>query len=256
MTEKYLIVDLETDFDPEHPPEMPEPAYNKCPICKAKSGEQCITPETTEVRGSPHESRPLSAKQPSPPKSLVPFRAPLWKDRDVGGDRIVCAGTLMMDPFTNVNEMGGYCLEDMTEQEVVQNLVDYICDNRSLTLVTFNGHRFDMPFLVTRAIHYDIPIRPLMRQMRRSNHIDLYFVLDPFKKMWGRPNGTLSGWCEYFGLTPDIYLDGDIKMDGSMVHGLVAEKKWDELISYNRNDLLQTADLLEQCLTSGLVEGR
>lgn len=259
--DRYLVVDIETDFDEEHPPEMPATVYNKCPECGAKSGEPCKASENdmgNEDEGVIHDLRQKSARQPSPPKSLVPFRAPKWRDRFTGGDRIVCAGTLYL-PLKEARdkpEIHISTLEHMTEDNLVTKTVNLIDDNRTATLVTFNGDKFDMPFILTRSMLYDIPTRPLIRKMTRHNHIDLYYVLKKYQTLWGLKSGSLSSWCEYFGLTPDICLEDGTKVDGSMVHQLVADEKWDELERYNINDLLQTADLLEKCLELGLVEPR
>lgn len=44
-------------------------------------------------------------------------------------------------------------------------------------LVTFNGHRFDLPTLMRRAMYLDVPFPTLNIDRYRSEHIDLWQVL-------------------------------------------------------------------------------
>ena len=102
-------------------------------------------------------------------------------------------------------------------------------------LITFGGSRFDLPFLVARAMRHRMPLRyrwPVVRYSKR--HIDLRELLG---------EGSLSEWAA-------LVLGQEKNGNGSDVAGLVEGEKWDELRAYCLGDVRITAklfDAYEQC---------
>lgn len=113
--------------------------------------------------------------------------------------------------------------------------------------VSFNGRRFDVPFLMTRsAIHGIRPTKDLMRgrYLYQHNpealHIDLYDQLTFYGAT--RRGGSLHLWTRAFGIeSPKA---GGVT--GDDVSPLFKQKKYLEIAKYNALDLRATHELYER----------
>lgn len=92
-------------------------------------------------------------------------------------------------------------LELFGEQDILKTFSQWLLDfadlNRSPVLVTYNGTKFDLPFLNSRYEQCGL-LNPL--STLQISHCDLYRKYLPLKKIWPVPNmklKTLSQWMGY-----------------------------------------------------------
>jgi len=145
------------------------------------------------------------------------------------------AGKMGLDP-----NFGRICCVSFRDKDKVSSILS---ENESELLLetwnvlanykqfaTFNGHTFDVPFLIKRS--WLLGIVPTVkidnRKYRIGNHLDLRAIL--------------NNWNEYESGTLDFY--GRLKLgkgktegvDGSMVYPMWQEKKFDEIKEYAEDD--------------------
>ncbi|HHI69141.1 MAG TPA: hypothetical protein ENJ97_07460, partial [Planctomycetes bacterium] len=107
-------------------------------------------------------------------------------------------------------------------------------------MVSFNGRRFDVPFLQVRSAVYGIPVPVDLLGPRYSKkgrpHLDLFDVVTAYGLMRGP--ASLDACCHAFGIpTPKAALDG------SKVAGAYEEGRIREIALYNLADVEATRDL-------------
>lgn len=115
------------------------------------------------------------------------------------------------------------------------------------TFVTFNGRRFDAPFLFHRSAVYDIaPTRNLLEgrytyQQKTVRHVDLQDELTFFGAMDRRP--SLHLFCRSYGIeTPKDQFGGD------EVANLYKNGEYLKIAKYNAKDVLATTALYQKWL--------
>ena len=114
--------------------------------------------------------------------------------------------------------------------------------------MSFNGNGFDLPALLHRAMHLNIPMsrriyNELTRRYSTKSHIDLMQVLaDWDRQKWE----SLDFYLKSFGL-------GGKTGDGGQVYGMWKDGKIDEIEEYCMNDVLSTAKLFAR-IESWIVE--
>lgn len=98
--------------------------------------------------------------------------------------------------------------------------------------VTFNGKKFDVPFLLARSAHYGI-------ETSRSDLIDTYpYSFDPHADLYNafQPNRyTLEDMCTLLGVE-----SSKSDLDGSQVADAVADGRIDEVAAYCESDVVAT----------------
>ena len=140
---------------------------------------------------------------------------------------------------------GDYTFKPMSEKEMIEAF--WKGAQKYDQFITFNGRRFDIPFLNLRsAIHGVRPTKDLMRgrylyQMQpNAVHIDL---LDQFSYYGSaRKTGAMHTYCRAFG----IESPKDKGVTGDDVTQLFKDKKYLDIARYNVDDLKATAGLYEQ----------
>jgi len=140
---------------------------------------------------------------------------------------------------------GTTCLYS-SERVMIENFWRMLAQNKSLTLVSFNGRNFDAPYLMLRSALLGIrPARNLMDGTRfsYSNHIDLLDKLTYY-------NGAASGatrrfnfdfYAKAFGITSPKAAG----VDGSKVGQLFAEGRIADIAEYCMRDVQATWDLFK-----------
>lgn len=107
-------------------------------------------------------------------------------------------------------------------------------------IVSFNGRRFDAPFLKVRSMAHNIPItRELVgyRYEKSPYHLDILDHLTDFGTAGFK--GNLHMWCRAMGiLSPKA--DG---VSGDKVAGMYREGKVLEIARYSAGDIIATRDL-------------
>lgn len=131
-----------------------------------------------------------------------------------------------------------------SERVMIENFWRMIAQNKSLTLVSFNGRNFDAPYLMLRSALLGIrPTRNLMDGTRfnYSNHIDL---LDKLTYYSGASNGAtrkfnFDFYAKAFGITSPK----SAGVDGSKVGELFAAGRIEDIAEYCMRDVQATWDL-------------
>lgn len=138
---------------------------------------------------------------------------------------------------------GTTCLYS-SERVMLENFWRMIAQNKTLTLVSFNGRNFDAPYLMLRSALLGIrPTRNLMDGTRfnYSNHIDL---LDKLTFFSGAASGAtrrfnFDFYAKAFGITSPKAAG----VDGSKVGVLFAEGKIADIAEYCMRDVQATWEL-------------
>lgn len=248
-----IVLDIETAFSETHRPPPPEEKYNKCPVCKQLGGEPCFIPTDDKFpsKDGIHEGRKLSANQPKPPAAFHPIRSDTWVGAGEGGDRVVCVG---------LKVIGGDRVQyaSIEEKAQLEHLNAFLDSCPAAYLVTFNGSRFDLPFLFLRCKLLGVDAGRIYSYWRGDNrrwHIDLCRELEPYKRMIHGGGGDLDSWCRFFDIGGKPVIDPYGVMDGSKVQALVDAGDTENLLKYNAHDLELTEALYLKVQALGLIDG-
>ncbi len=144
--------------------------------------------------------------------------------------RIVCIGWLTQgstEPIVKV------CKDEHEEKVALVSLVQHI-KTHNCDVITFNGHRFDLPVIMIRAMLLGISMKALSVDRYRSTHTDLWQKLT----FNGQIDGfSLSFYAQRFGLA------GDLEVSGKEIPALVKSMEWDAIARHCRQDILWTAGI-------------
>jgi hypothetical protein len=168
-----------------------------------------------------------------PPEELERRRLELFErfGLDPTTGRIVCVGVC------GVETAFERAFTDRPEKELLLSFWRWLGKARPELVVTFNGKRFDVPFLNLRsAIHglepaVVIPAEP----GSRSPHFDVREVLEGDDR---RRRGSLDYFCSVFGLPSPKE-----RMDGSLVEQAYGEGRVEDIARYCLSDCRATAAL-------------
>lgn len=131
-----------------------------------------------------------------------------------------------------------------SERVMIENFWRMIAQNRSLTLVSFNGRNFDAPYLMLRSALLGIrPTRNLMDGTRFSygNHIDL---LDKLTYFSGASTGATRRFnFDFYAKAFGIASPKAAGVDGSKVGELFAEGSIADIAEYCLRDVQATWEL-------------
>lgn len=110
----------------------------------------------------------------------------------------------------------------------------------SRQIAGFNSHGFDLPFLLTRSLILGVnvggDVTPYLKRYNHSPHFDVRMALTGWDS---RATGTLSDWCEAFGIPGK-------SGHGSQVYDLVTQGDWPALVKYAADDVNATAELVRR----------
>ncbi len=144
-----------------------------------------------------------------------------------------------VSPETKQTEQG-FTIRYCTERDLLE---DFWEGARSYDIfVSFNGRRFDVPFLLHRSVACEV--KPTVELARNQYlklqtypyHVDLQDELTFYGSMYRRP--SLHLFCQTYGIdSPKEHVDGDA------VATLVAEQKYTQLANYNAADVVATTEL-------------
>jgi hypothetical protein len=178
-----------------------------------------------------------------------------WRDSlglSASTGKIVALGLLIFHPGSQFSAR--YCMCDDDERKILEwfwtemeglsdsiTLYDYRSyEQQPVRLVTFNGKKFDVPFILLRsALNRILPSFPLgSRAFDHKNHFDLYEYLSKFRS----PINSLQYWLEVFGLPSKSMPEGETVATLYRAGNLSAIK------SYCLNDCEITYDLYRMIL--------
>lgn len=149
------------------------------------------------------------------------------------------------DISDEVDEPTGYQLKSRTETEMLEDFWEGIRGYD--TVVTFNGRRFDVPFLLHRSVvcgvrpTVDLLQHKYIHLQKTIRHVDLQDQLSFYGAMQRQPSLHLC--CRAYGIESP-----KDEHDGYAVTELFREKKFRDLARYNAKDVIATTALYEKWL--------
>jgi len=145
--------------------------------------------------------------------------------------RIVCVGVL--DSETSFERTFSHA----EEKELLESFWQWLESARPSLFVSFNGRRFDVPYLNVRsAIHRIVPAHPI--PLGRSSHFD---VRETFEGDDKRRRGSLDYFCAVFGVPSP-----KMEMDGTLVGQAYAEGRIEDIERYCLADCRATLALYQR----------
>lgn len=181
-------------------------------------------------------SAPSNYKDPEKIKAFIEEKT-IEKANNAGLDadlgQIVCIGWLREDIDKAPRLM--VCRDEHEERQALTALWGDILSGGDL--ITFNGFRFDLPFIMRRSLYLRVPYRALSIDRYRSNHIDLFQKLTFNGQIDGH---SLSFYAQRFGLT------GDLDVKGSEIAALARAGQWDAIKAHCEQDVWWTADIAKR----------
>ncbi len=149
-------------------------------------------------------------------------------------------GRVIVIGLLDVDTRAETAFSDDSEKELLTKFWDWLAANEHEPYVTFNGKRFDIPFLNVRsAIHglnpsKVIPADPLTTRP----HFDVREVFEGNER---RRRGSLDFFTAIFGIPSP-----KSKMDGAKVNDAYAEGRLDDIVQYCLEDCRATAAIYER----------
>lgn len=119
----------------------------------------------------------------------------------------------------------------MDEKTILGAMDSYLHGCNATKIITFNGKRFDIPFLLARQMKHNVSTEFKLPIGYDKRHVDLFDLL-------GR-DGSLGAWSA-------AILGKPHEQDGSDVAAMVEREAWDELAAYCLDDVRHTAELYER----------
>lgn len=108
-------------------------------------------------------------------------------------------------------------------------------------LITFDGRRFDLPYLAARAMKHNMALKYRWPLGYNSTHVDLFELLGK--------EGKLDAWA--------MGLLGRAKTShGSEIARMVEAGQWDEIKAHCLEDVQMTAELYDRLVRVASVAGR
>lgn len=148
--------------------------------------------------------------------------------------RVVCVGTVDSES----GEQRAFA--DRDEQHLLEAFWSFLSDNGSSLFVTFNGKRFDIPYLNLRSAILGLRPRRVIPSQPESvrPHFDVREVIAGEDR---RRRGSLDYFCSVFGIDSP-----KTELDGSKVAQAFAEGRIDEITRYCLADCRATAALFQR----------
>lgn len=128
------------------------------------------------------------------------------------------------------------CLGKVKDQKLIEEL---IVDMKKFDrIVTFYGTKFDLPFIRTRAVHFDIEF-PSFGELR---HTDLYFII---KHKFKLHSSRLQSACDFFNIPSKEH-----KLDSkNWENALCGEKEaLKYVLEHNKEDVISTEMLFDKVI--------
>lgn len=133
------------------------------------------------------------------------------------------------------------CFAGPDERQILESLDDCVRDYAVTTFVTYNGEKFDFPFLAARAMVRGMKLQCPWPLGRSHRHIDLWQAL-------GRDHSLDSWAMACFGKGK--------KSSGSEIHDMVNLGEWPAVKQHCIDDVKITADLYDRYITAVDVGGK
>jgi hypothetical protein len=138
------------------------------------------------------------------------------------------------------------CQDDAVEAselaELGNDLDQFKAHSELLSIITFNGHAYDLPLLMRRAKYLSVPFPRINLDRYKSQHIDLYEELR-MKRNDIKAHG-LRWYMRRLGWT-DLLEADPLKNGGADVAQAAAEGRWDDIAGHVLVDIKGTLRLAQ-----------
>ena len=173
---------------------------------------------------------------------------------------VLMIGYAINDGPIEIMTVDDYSKDKNDDKDLIQAFLNVIRDEDPDTIVTYNGRRFDLPFLLERANRHNLDISSLKRTgnefediMAGRIHVDLYedgAARDAAPFMMGLPNRKMKTVAEAYNIEVGMDLnDKEIRN----ILGLWDKKDFKEkIIEYLKSDVHITREL-SKIYTSNLI---
>lgn len=154
--------------------------------------------------------------------------------------RIVTIGTWDQHHGTWVKTLESEAAEAAALSVLASALRRPSVDGNDAMLITFNGHKYDLPLLMRRARYLGVKFPEINLDRYKSPHIDLYDVLS-MKRNDIKAHG-LRWYFRRLGYT-DLLEADPLDKGGSDVGQAITEGRWDDVATHCRCDIEGTVRL-------------
>ena len=140
--------------------------------------------------------------------------------------------------------------DGFSQKQILSDFLTFI--KSYVTLITFNGKTFDLPFLSSKIKEFK-----LNASFDRYEHLDLYQILKPYKNLWGLKNFRQKNLEEYLGFHRTDKLSGKklIKTyQNYLEKGDTKDKE--AVLLHNREDLLGLRNIYSLMSYPALLDGK
>jgi|Deesub1362A_J573_1020465.scaffolds.fasta_scaffold00005_167 DNA polymerase elongation subunit (family B) len=144
------------------------------------------------------------------------------------------------------NKQDPICYYGDNEKEILQKFWDYYYEKKPEKIVTFNGYKFDVPFIYVRSAINGLKKKPLIGinrnkwYMEGSNHFDCMLFLSGMENFqWVAKDIA----CKMLGISVP---ENRLTIDELLLN--YRKGNWDPIIQYNKEDLTMTEQLYEKLL--------
>lgn len=128
-------------------------------------------------------------------------------------------------------EVAAFVDKENEEEKLLKIIDDLLWENMHGHLITFNGRRFDLPFLAARAMRHNMNLRYKWPLGYHPLHLDLFDLLGK--------EGGLDAWA--MGI-----LGMSKATSGSEIAGMVKAMNWDGIRQHVVLDVTMTAHLFDR----------
>ena len=181
-------------------------------------------------------SAPANYKDPEKIAAYVKEKEAEQTDRaglDMDLCRITGIGTYLSN-VPSLDVMVKLAKNESDERAMLSQLAGGL---EGVTLISFNGLKFDWPILMRRALYLGVSFPTISLDRFKSNHIDLYAKLTN--------SGTLSGHSLRFYAARLGWLDLEKTLTGAEEAQVFQSGKWAELEASIRHDVTATVRLAQ-----------
>ena len=138
----------------------------------------------------------------------------------------------VLKPISKFSQIIDINESTLTEEQLLKNFNDFIKTVGSPLYLTYNGKKFDFPYIMIRASKYNINISLPIELYKTERHIDL------LNNFFGQ--GSLKEWGYFYGITD---IDGS---DGSEIAEMFEKGDYQSIQNKCYNDCLVTLNIYKK----------
>ena len=147
--------------------------------------------------------------------------------------------------------------KESDEKELLTSLLSFLAGRKDPRLITFNGVRFDLPFLTERLKHAGYDNASIPSCLTDDSGFDIFRIISPFKKILGLESLKQKTVEKFLGIDrEDQYSGGELI---NVFHAYASsgnEIMKNLLLSHNHDDVLGMSEILPILCYAWLFSGQ